>query len=184
MTRTPTAVSGVVTGFRGRRVGAFGERGGYGLVAGTGVHGDGHHVVAADQSASGAALRLAERAQRVRHGVVAAPVAHARVADLDAGDAGPVGLGARAAHGVRGEAGGLGEVRAYGVLDEAGLLAVAGEHDALLVEELGGVVRPHRQLYVGHRALDLVELLVESLWCHGVSSHCGGGRQSEPRAAT
>lgn len=117
---------------------------------------------------SGAALRFAQGAQRVGHGVVAAPVADARVADLDAGDAGAVGLGARAADGVLAEAGDRGEVRADGVLDEAGLLAVAGEHDALLVEELGGVVRPHRQGDVGHRALDLVELLVESLWRHGV----------------
>ena len=125
-------------------------------------------MVAADQAASGAALGLAQGAQRVVDGPVAVPVAVARVADLDTGDAGAVGVRTGAAHVVGGESGGLGEVGAHPVLDQCRLLTVPGEDHALLVEELGGVVRSHGQRDVGHGALDLVELLVESLWCHGV----------------
>ncbi|GGW56167.1 hypothetical protein GCM10010340_38470 [Streptomyces griseoloalbus] len=58
----------------------------------------------------------------------------------------------------------------HGVLDDAGLFSVAGEDNTLLVEELARVVRTHRQGDAGHRALDLGELLAESLWCHGMSS--------------
>ncbi len=160
----------VVRGLGGGRVGPAAARDGHGFVAGAGVDGDGHHVVAADQPASGAALGRRERAQGAGDRRVAAAVALARVGDLDAGDAGAVGLGARAAHLVRGDSGEGGEVRAHGVLDDAGLLPVAGEDDTLLVEELARVVRPDRQGDVGHGALDLCELLTESLWCHGMPS--------------
>ena len=161
----------VVTTLRHRRVGPHGVRDGHGLVAGAGVDGgDVHDVVAADEAASRVALRLPERAQRARHRAVPAPVALGRVADPDPGDARPVGLRARPAHLVGRQARERGEVRTYGVLDDPRLLAVAGEDDALLVDELGGVVRPHRQLDVGHGALDLVELLLETLRCHGMSS--------------
>ncbi len=162
--------SRVVRRVGGRRVRRCAHRYGHGFVAGAGVHCDGDDVVAADEPAARAPLHGSEGAQGVRDGGVAAPVALARVTDPDAGDARAVGRGARPAHLVRGQAVRRGEVVAHGVLDEAGLLAVAGQDDALLVEELGGVVRPHHQRDVRHRALDLVELLTESLWCHGMSS--------------
>ncbi|GHE08630.1 hypothetical protein GCM10010339_58140 [Streptomyces alanosinicus] len=74
---------------------------------------------------------------------------------------------------------------AHGVLDGLGLLAVPGEHDALLVQEVRGVVvRAHGQGDVGHGPLDVVELLVETLWCHGVSSPDKTVFDSESRGAT
>ncbi|GAA3308815.1 hypothetical protein GCM10020295_71810 [Streptomyces cinereospinus] len=126
-----------------------------------------HHVVAADQPVAGAPLRRAQRPQGARDGPVAAAVSPAGVADPDPGDAGAVGLRAHPAHVLPDQPGGRGEVGAHGVLDDPGLLAVAGEHDTLLVQEFGGVVRTHRERDVGHRALDVVELLAETLWCHG-----------------
>lgn len=59
---------------------------------------------------------------------------------------------------------------AHGVLDDLRLLALAGEDDPLLVEELPRVVGSHGQRDVGHGALDLPELLTEALRWHGVSS--------------
>ncbi|MCP9995133.1 hypothetical protein LUX34_04780 [Streptomyces werraensis] len=64
---------------------------------------------------------------------------------------------------------------AHGVLDDLRLLPLAGEDDALLVEELPRVVGSHGQRHVGHGALDLPELLTEALGWHGVVLHWGDG---------
>ncbi|GAA3151362.1 hypothetical protein GCM10017687_81200 [Streptomyces echinatus] len=163
----------VVTPLGGARVGGTGARDGHRLVAGAGVDRDVQHVVAPRQPASPAALGLPYGAQGVRHRVLALR----RVADPDPGHAGAAGLRAHTAHMVGDEPRGLGEVAAHGVLDEPGLLAVPDEHDTLLVEVSRGVVRSHGQRDVRQRALDVVELLVESLWRHACPPPGDGVRQ-------
>ncbi len=160
----------VAVGLGDGRVRAGVARHGHRLVAGAGVDGDVHHVVAADHAPSDAALHRGQRAQRARDGRVPGGVALAGVGDLDADDAGAVGRGAEPAHTVGDTGGEGGEVPAHGVLHDLGLLPLAGEDDALLVEELPGVVGSHGQRHVGHGALDLPELLMESPGRHGVSS--------------
>lgn len=163
-------LAGFAVGLGDGRVGPGVARHGHRLVAGAGVDGDVHHVVAADHAPPGTALHRGERAQRARDGRVARGVALAGVGHLDADDAGAAARGTEAADTVR-DAGGEGpEVPAHGVLDDLRLLPCAGEDDTLLVEELPGVVGPHGQRDVGQGALDLPELLTEALRWHGVSS--------------
>ncbi len=157
------------------RVGWLAERDRDGFVAGAGVDRDVHHVVAGDHPVSRPGLLFPYGPQGVRDGAVGVAAALAGVADADPGDAAAVGPRPGPADLLLVEVGCRREVRPYRVLDDLGLLAVADEDDALLVEELGGVVRAHGEGHVRHRALDLVELLVESLRCHGGSSQWGDG---------
>ncbi len=163
----------VAVGLGDGRVGPGVARHGHRLVAGAGVDGDVHHVVAADHAASGAALHRGERAQRARDGRVAG---RRRPRRGRTPGCGPRRSGCR-----RGRGGGRGPGRLRRRSGSARARCprrpapppLAREDDAFLVEELARVVGSHGQRDVGHGALDLPVLLMEALRWHGVSSTWG-----------